>query len=199
MNENNSNKVSLKKPNDKSWRDPETGEIYPAGKPVEQSAYTSQSSFQPAPEQTGFSQTVQPPPNVSLAEQYNAPNGVNIQQDELKYCKFCGKRIALDAVVCVYCGRQVEALRQSAPVQPVIVNNTNANINANTAIQQGRKKDKWLAFFLCLLFGYLGVHRFYEGKIGTGILWLFTGGFFIIGWFIDLIILLLKPNPYYVN
>lgn len=43
------------------------------------------------------------------------------------------------------------------------------------------------AFFLCLFFGFFGIHRFYLNKIGTGLLWLFTGGLFVIGWFIDLL------------
>ena len=61
------------------------------------------------------------------------------------------------------------------------------------------EKNKWLAVLLCVLFGCLGVHRFYEGKIGTGILWLFTGGLLGIGAIIDFFILLFKPNPYYVG
>ena len=40
--------------------------------------------------------------------------------------------------------------------------------------------------------------KFYEGKIGMGILYLFTAGFFGIGVLIDFITLLFKPNPYYV-
>ncbi len=59
-------------------------------------------------------------------------------------------------------------------------------------------KNKWAAFFLCLFFGGLGIHKFYEGKILLGIVYLFTVGIFGIGWVIDLIILLFKPNPYYV-
>lgn len=58
-------------------------------------------------------------------------------------------------------------------------------------------KNKWVAFFLCLFFGALGIHKFYEGKVLLGILYLFTGGIFCIGIIIDLISLLFKPNPYY--
>jgi len=41
----------------------------------------------------------------------------------------------------------------------------------------------WLLFFM----GFGGIHRLYNGKIGTGLLWLFTGGLFGIGQIVDLI------------
>jgi len=47
-------------------------------------------------------------------------------------------------------------------------------------------KNKWKSFWLCLFFGWLGVHRFYEGKTKTGILYLCTFGVFGIGWALDL-------------
>jgi len=49
-------------------------------------------------------------------------------------------------------------------------------------------KSKGIAYLLWFLgiFGILGLHRFYLGKIGTGILWIFTGGVFMIGSIIDL-------------
>ncbi|MGB3536196.1 MAG: NINE protein [Microcoleaceae cyanobacterium] len=36
------------------------------------------------------------------------------------------------------------------------------------------------------VFGACGVHRFYAGKYGTGLLWLLTGGLFGIGQILDL-------------
>ena len=48
-------------------------------------------------------------------------------------------------------------------------------------------KNRTVALLLCIFLGGLGIHRFYVGKIGTGILYLLTGGLFGIGWIIDLI------------
>lgn len=47
-------------------------------------------------------------------------------------------------------------------------------------------KSKLLAYVLWFFFGLLGVHKFYLGKVGMGIVYLLTGGIFGIGWFIDL-------------
>lgn len=120
-------------------------------------------------------------------------------QIKTKFCKYCGEKIPEDSVVCTKCGRQVEELKQNQP--NVVINNTNTNTNTvrNTTTGFGGKpKNKWVALLLCFFLGVFGAHKFYEGKIGMGVLYLFTVGLFGIGVIIDFIALLFKPNPYYV-
>lgn len=68
----------------------------------------------------------------------------------------------------------------------------------STTHTTGIKKNKWVSFLLCLFLGYFGVHKFYEGNTSMGIVYLCTVGLLGIGWIVDTIVLLCKPNPYYV-
>ena len=119
-----------------------------------------------------------------------------------KFCKHCGAKIPEDAILCTACGRQVEEIKSAAAQPSIIINNenTNTNVNKNTIVggHYGRAKNKWVSLLLCLFLGVIGAHKFYEGKAGMGILYLFTGGLLGFGVLIDFIVLLFKPNPYYV-
>ncbi len=115
-----------------------------------------------------------------------------------KFCSHCGGKIPEAAVVCTLCGCQVGQVRQAE--QPnIIINNANNNTNMNmVGGHYARAKNKWVAFWLCFFLGFLGAHKFYEERTGMGVVYLFTVGLFGIGWFVDTITLLFKPNPYYV-
>ena len=51
-------------------------------------------------------------------------------------------------------------------------------------------KSRLAALLLCWFFGIFGVHRFYVGKVGTGLLMLFTGGGLGIWTLVDFILII---------
>lgn len=124
--------------------------------------------------------------------------------EKKKYCKHCGALIDWDCVVCPSCGKQVEILQQATPNNPqVVVNavNTNQNSNQNVYSQPTRppkRCEKVTALLLCIFLGWCGAHKFYEGRSVLGVLYLFTFGLFVVGWFVDIIIIANKPDVYYV-
>ena len=68
----------------------------------------------------------------------------------------------------------------------------NENVEISELVEKSEEKkekgkSKVLTTLLCIFFGCFGFHRFYLGKIVTGLLWLFTLGFLGIGTFIDLV------------
>jgi len=58
---------------------------------------------------------------------------------------------------------------------------------------QGEQSDytRLPVFLLCLLFGVFGIHRFFVGKIGTGVLMLLTIGGLGIWYVVDVILIIL--------
>lgn len=88
------------------------------------------------------------------------------------FCKNCGQQVDDNAVVCVHCGCMVD--------ERVSINR----------IPENASQLNWLtALLLCIFLGGLGVHRFYAGKIGTGVLMLLTLGGCGIWSIIDLIMI----------
>ncbi len=109
-------------------------------------------------------------------------------------CPVCGA--PMEGNVCGYCGYKKEepartqpnVTRQNTVPQPQIVIN-NQSVVTNGIIAGVSRKNKTTALLLCIFLGGLGIHRFYVGKIGTGILYLLTGGLCGIGWIVDIILI----------
>jgi hypothetical protein len=92
---------------------------------------------------------------------------------ETRYCTNCGKTIASGEFIganglCTECAVKAQATGGT-----------------------GSYSDKdWLTTLLFAIFlGGLGIHRFYTEKVGTGILWLLTGGVLGIGALVDIILI----------
>jgi len=106
-----------------------------------------------------------------------------------KFCQHCGETIDQECVVCPKCGKQVKELGMNQNPNVVINNSSYANAAAVGGATNGgiSPKNKLVALLLAIFLGGFGIHRFYVGKIGTGIIWLCTGAFCGIGWIYDII------------
>lgn len=79
----------------------------------------------------------------------------------------------------------VKKILNNEPVEDYVAPVADVGVQGGGAPAQ--KKDWLVTLLLCIFFGNIGIHRFYVGKIGTGILYLLTVGFCGIGYLIDLI------------
>ena len=108
-------------------------------------------------------------------------------------CKNCGAEVGIEYRLCPYCRSEIEYPERNYNPQPqqVIIQNIISNTNNSdkpTYVAANKKshKSRIVALLLCIFVGYLGLHHFYAGKIGMGVLYLLTGGLFCIGWFYDI-------------
>lgn len=92
------------------------------------------------------------------------------------FCQNCGAEIHEKAVVCVKCGCAVNG-KEPVSKEPVY---------------RPVESEKYVVtLLLCLFLGCFGFHRFYVGKVGTGVVQLLTLGGCGIWAFIDLIMILI--------
>ena len=62
-------------------------------------------------------------------------------------------------------------------------------MSTTAAVDPADQTHSLLIGYLLWVFGFTGAHRFYYGKPITGTIWFFTGGVFLIGWLIDVILI----------
>ena len=107
----------------------------------------------------------------------------------MAYCAYCKTRVLKGDRKCPSCGSTVFLTDDEPPAAPPPAAEPRV-VYVETPAQPARSERSWLAaLLLCIFGGGLGLHRFYVGKIGTGILYLFTGGAYGLGWLIDLIVI----------
>jgi TM2 domain-containing membrane protein YozV len=87
---------------------------------------------------------------------------------QMIYCRACGSQMHFSAHACPGCGAQQQEQATSRSQKRILP-----------------------AAILCFFIGFLGVHRFYVGKVGTGILQLLTFGGLGIWAFVDFIMIVI--------
>ena len=86
-----------------------------------------------------------------------------------QFCRSCGQVISSLAPACPHCGAPTGMVVRPPDASP---------------------KSRLVALLLCWYLGLFGAHRFYVGKIGTGILQIVTLGGLGIWTFVDFIVII---------
>ncbi|PWL01872.1 TM2 domain-containing protein [Hallerella porci] len=100
-----------------------------------------------------------------------------------QFCRFCSAAMEDGSSFCRKCGKKVDFAS---------ANTTQQTSEPFAEPPMIGEKDNLITLLLAIFLGTLGVHRFYEGKIVTGILWLLTGGLLSVGWIIDIILIAVR-------
>lgn len=110
----------------------------------------------------------------------NITNGIHLLSKE-NLEKSLGKKLTLGEKLSLYF------------VKHKLCKQLSADNNVEKGAQRKTGKLQIVAFLLCFFLGFLGIHRFYLGYTGMGVLYILTGGLFGIGWLVDTILLII-PN-----
>ncbi len=128
--------------------------------PLDAAGTAEQSSQEPSSAHPGEEQDRQAGPRTAAGTSYCVRCGGSMPGED-RYCRTCGWEMGVEP--------------PAPPQRPVIPNASESN--------------RLAALLLCICIGVFGAHRFYVGKTGTGILYLFTFGLFTIGAIYDLVLI----------
>ncbi len=104
------------------------------------------------------------------------------------YCNRCGTAMEDEANICRDCGEPVD--RRGRPAAAGYPQAAQASYAAAMHDPSVSSRSRLAMLLLCFFLGTFGAHRFFAGRIVTGILWFCTIGLLGLGWLYDMILIL---------
>lgn len=96
------------------------------------------------------------------------------------FCPDCGASMAAEDRFCAACRWDANnPERRAERVLPASPRN----------LGPPSDKNRMTTLLLCVFAGFLGLHRFYVGRVGSGVLWCVSLGLLSVGWIYDLVMI----------
>ena len=110
----------------------------------------------------------------------------------MRLCEFCGGSVNAATNTCAGCGAAQSTAPPPPPAHapPPQAYGAPAQHHVGPGGQPVSDKQWIVALILNFFLGYLGLHRFYTGHIGIGVIQLLTWGGCGLWWLLDFIMLL---------